>query len=38
LYRVSLMLESILPDTSSKIIELIKLNKTPETPLFLRKD
>lgn len=38
LYRVALMLESIMPETSIKIIELVKSNKTPGTPLFLRKD
>ncbi len=38
LYSVAQMLNPILPDTSLKIKELIKANKTPETPLFLRKD
>jgi methionyl-tRNA synthetase len=32
------MLTSILPETSSKIKTLIKENKVPETPLFVRKD
>lgn len=38
LYSVALMLNPILPETSLKIQMLIKANKTPETPLFLRKD
>ncbi len=38
LYSVSLLLESILPETSVKIQNLIKENKMPEIPLFLRKD
>jgi hypothetical protein len=32
------MLNPILPETSKKIKELIKANKMPETPLFLRKE
>ncbi|MEX2028968.1 MAG: methionine--tRNA ligase [Candidatus Paceibacterota bacterium] len=31
-------LEPFMPETSQKIITLIKENKKPETPLFLRKD
>lgn len=31
-------LEPVLPDTSKKIFEIMKANKKPETPLFLRKD
>lgn len=38
LYSVSRMLNPILPETSTKIKELIKANKSPEAPLFLRKD
>jgi methionyl-tRNA synthetase len=38
LYSIARMLEPIIPDTSIKIIELIKANKSPETPLFLRKE
>ncbi len=38
LCRIAKMLEPIMPETSQKIIELIKLNKTPEKPLFLRVD
>lgn len=38
LYSVARMLNPILPETSAKIKELIKQNKTPEKPLFARKD
>ncbi len=38
LYSVARMLNPILPETSEKIKTLIKENKTPETPLFARKD
>ncbi len=38
LYRIALMLEPILPDTAEKIKTLIKENKKPAEPLFLRKD
>ena len=38
LYSVARKLNPILPETSEKIKELIKTNKTPEVPLFLRKD
>jgi methionyl-tRNA synthetase len=38
LYSVARMLNPILPETSTKIKELIKANKSPESPLFLRKD
>jgi len=38
LYAISLAIEPLLPETSLKIQELIKQNKKPETPLFLRKD
>jgi methionyl-tRNA synthetase len=37
LYKASLAIEPMLPETSQKIQELIKQNKKPETPLFLRK-
>ena len=38
LYSVARMLNPILPETSEKIKELIKQNKTPQKPLFARKD
>ena len=38
LYKNALALEPLLPETSSKIQELIRENKKPETPLFLRKE
>lgn len=38
LYTVARMLNPILPETSEKIKALIKENKTPEVPLFVRKD
>ena len=38
LSRIALMLEPFLPETSKKIQELIRNNKKPEQPLFLRKD
>lgn len=37
LYSVARMLNPIMPETSAKIKSLIKENKTPEAPLFLRK-
>ncbi|HPS21388.1 MAG TPA: methionine--tRNA ligase [Candidatus Paceibacterota bacterium] len=37
LYEIALLTEVLLPETSKKIQELIKSNKKPETPLFLRK-
>jgi methionyl-tRNA synthetase len=36
--RVASTLQPFLPETSKKIKEAIKLNKMPETPLFLRKE
>ena len=38
LYSVARMLNPILPETSEKIKALIKENKSPDNPLFLRKD
>lgn len=38
LYDVARMLEPVLPETSQKIKSLIKQNKVPEKPLFLRID
>jgi methionyl-tRNA synthetase len=38
LYSVARMLNPLLPETSTKIKTLIKENKTPEVPLFARKD
>ncbi len=35
---IALHLSPILSQTSTKILELIKANKSPETPLFIRKD
>ncbi len=37
LYTVARLLNPILPETSAKIKSLIKENKSPETPLFVRK-
>lgn len=38
LIKISFFLEPFLPETSQKIKDLIKQNKKPEQPLFLRKD
>ncbi len=38
LYSVAKMLNPIMPKTSEKIKKLVKENKSPEKPLFLRKD
>jgi methionyl-tRNA synthetase len=38
LYTVARMLNPILPETSENIKALIKANKSPEIPLFMRKD
>jgi methionyl-tRNA synthetase len=38
LYTIGRMLNPIMPETSAKIKYLVKTNKTPEAPLFLRKD
>ena len=38
LYSVARMWNPILPETAAKIKDLIKQNKTPQAPLFLRKD
>ena len=37
LYTIGRMLNPIMPETSKKIKDLVKANKSPETPLFLRK-
>ncbi len=37
-YEIAVHLEAILPETSEKIKKLVKENKKPETPLFVRKD
>lgn len=37
LYKAALAIEPMLPETSKKIQDLIKQNKKPEEPLFLRK-
>ena len=38
LYTIACMLEPVLPETSIRMRHLIKANKKPEAPLFLRKD
>jgi methionyl-tRNA synthetase len=38
IFIISCMLDPIMPETSQKIKDLIKANKSPEAPLFLRKD
>ncbi|MCR4279381.1 MAG: methionine--tRNA ligase [Candidatus Zambryskibacteria bacterium] len=38
LYSIARMLNPLLPETSNKIKALIKVNKKPSEPLFLRKD
>ncbi|MFA5932194.1 MAG: methionine--tRNA ligase [Candidatus Paceibacterota bacterium] len=38
LHNIAQMLTSVLPETSRKIMEVIKTNKMPEAPLFLRKE
>ena len=38
LYTIGRMLNPILPETSKIIKDLVKENKSPEKPLFLRKD
>ncbi len=38
LYTIARMLNPIMPETNEKLKALIKANKKPETPLFLRKD
>ena len=37
LYEIGLMLQPFLPQTAEKILELVKENKMPEQPLFMRK-
>jgi len=37
-YEIAVHLEAILPETSEKIKKLVKENKKPETPLFVRKE
>jgi len=38
LYTIGRMLNPIMPDTSKTIKDLVKANKSPKKPLFLRKD
>ncbi len=38
LYAIACMLEPVLPETSIKMKSLVRANKKPEAPLFLRKD
>jgi methionyl-tRNA synthetase len=38
LYEIAMQLEPVLPETSEKIKNLIKENKKPGQPLFIRKD
>jgi len=37
-YEIAVHLEAILPETSGKIKQLVKENKKPDIPLFVRKD
>lgn len=36
-YKIAILLEPLLPDTSKKIKEIVENNRTPESPLFIRK-
>jgi hypothetical protein len=38
LYTIARMLNPIMPGTNEKLKALIKANKKPENPLFLRKE
>jgi methionyl-tRNA synthetase len=38
LYTITRMLNPLMPETNAKLKKLIKENKKPETPLFLRKE
>jgi len=38
LYEIAVMLNPIIPETSAHLKDLIKENKKPEKPLFMRKD
>ncbi len=38
LYTIGRMLNPIMPETSKKIKDLVKANKAPDAPLFLRKE
>ena len=38
LYRIARMLNPIMPETNVTLKKLIKDNKKPEKPLFMRKD
>lgn len=38
LYQIARMLNPVMPETNAKLKKLIRDNKKPETPLFLRKD
>ncbi len=38
LYKIARMLNPIMPETSETIKKLVKANKKPEQPLFMRKD
>lgn len=38
LYAIARMLNAIMPETNAKLKKLIRENKKPEAPLFLRKD
>jgi methionyl-tRNA synthetase len=37
LYQIARMLNPVMPETNEKLKKLIKENKKPEAPLFLRK-
>jgi len=38
LYTIARMLNPVMPETSEKLKKLIRENKKPESPLFLRKE
>ncbi len=38
LYQIARMLNPVMPETNTKLKKLIRANKKPETPLFLRQD
>ena len=38
LYKIARMLNAIMPETNEKLKKLIRENKKPAQPLFLRKD
>jgi methionyl-tRNA synthetase len=38
LYEIARMLNPVMPETNEKLKKLIRANKKPEVPLFLRKE